>query len=144
MSLLVVVGAAIIVLLGSVHAVYTFRSQPFRGPMTPTDARVREAMQIPGGLGLAPQIDSTLWKAWIGFNLSHSLGVILIGLVIGIPALSNFEGAIDHRGWVALALLTPAIYLAISIRHWFREPTIGIALAATLITAGLIGGSLTG
>jgi hypothetical protein len=33
--------------------------------------------------------ETTMWKAWIGFNASHSLGAILFGLVYGYLALAH-------------------------------------------------------
>jgi len=143
MSVLVVIGAAIVVILGAVHALSTMRSSPEGGPMAPTDDTVRAAMEIPGGLGLAPHLDTTLWRAWAGFNLSHSLGVVIVGLVIGIPALSDFDAALGDARWVALALGAPVLYLVISVRYWFRAPTIGIAVAVAMIAIGVVGGALS-
>ncbi len=81
MHILILLGAAIFVMLGTIHAVYTLRSSPDGGPMTPVRPEVRAAMVEPGGLGLAPRIDSNLWRAWVGFNLSHSVGVVAIGVI---------------------------------------------------------------
>ena len=139
----VILGATIVILLGAVHALYTLRSSPRGGPMTPTDDRVRAAMEIHGGLGLAPRIDSSLWTAWVGFNLSHSLGAVAVGLFVGLPALDDFDAALDTGWWVVLALTLPVLYLALSARYWFRDPTIGIALSAALIAVGVIGGLAT-
>lgn len=144
MSILTVIGAAIIVLLGAVHLLYTVQSKPDGGKMTPTDERVQSAMQLTGGLGLAPHIDSSLWRAWVGFNLSHSVGVIVGGLLIGLPALVDFDAAIGSPGWVVAAVVLPPTYLVISIRYWFREPTVGIAAAGSLIVAGVCWGLLAG
>lgn len=143
MHILILIGAGIFVFLGSVHAIYTFRSTPAGGPMTPVTPAVREAMVHPGGLGLAPNIDSSLWRAWVGFNLSHSLGVVVIGLAIAIPALLDLEDAATHAGWLSLAIAAPAVYLALSVRYWFRSPTIGITVGGLAIYAGLIGHAIT-
>ena len=140
MSLLVVIGAAVVVLLGSAHLAFTLQSTPAGGPLTPTDDRVRAAMELTGGLGMAPALRTTLWKAWFGFNLSHSIGVVAIGLVVGVPALVDFDDAIGRWWWVATAFVAPAVYLVISIRYWFRNPTAGITLAAVLIWSGVIAG----
>ena len=143
MFLPVLLGAAIVLILGVVHGIYTLRSSPSGGPMTPTDPAVREAMSRTGGLGLAPTLDTPLWRAWVGFNLSHSLGVVAVALFVGIPTLVDFDAALDRWWWVAIALAAPPLYLAISIRYWFREPTIGIAAATALLAVGILGGLLT-
>jgi hypothetical protein len=139
MHIPVLLGAAVFVLLGAIHAVLTLRSRPSGGPMTPVAPVVRDAMVQPGGLGLAPDIDSNLWRAWVGFNLSHSLGVVAIGLMIGVPALSDLEGVSSNSAWLVLAVASPAVYLVLSIRYWFTDPSVGIAIGGALIYAGLIG-----
>lgn len=140
MFVFVVLGGAIVVFLGAAHAVFTLQSSPAGGPMAPTSPDVRAAMDIPGGLGLAPEISTTLWRAWAGFNLSHSLGVVAGGLFTAIPALVAFDAALDNVGWVVGALALPPLYLALSIRYWFDAPTRAISLATVLIWVGVIGG----
>lgn len=142
MGLLIVAGAGILLILGLVHALYTLQSSPDGGPMAPTDADVRAAMGVTGGLGLAPEIETTLWRAWAGFNLSHSLGVIVVALTVGVPALVDIEAAVANPGWLALAVVLPPLYLVLSIRYWFQGPTIGITVAMALIVAGLLGSTL--
>jgi hypothetical protein len=37
---------------------------------------------------IAPVItkEATMWRCWVGFNASHSMGLILFGLVFGFLA----------------------------------------------------------
>ncbi|MEM1269882.1 MAG: hypothetical protein AAGI08_07520 [Bacteroidota bacterium] len=139
MHILVLVGAGILTFLGVMHGLLTLRSTPTGGPMMPTDSSVQEAMSIEGGLGLAPEIRTTLWKAWIGFNLSHALGVVVVGVVIGWPVIRGMAVPADEMMWVAAALVLPWVYLGISSRYWFRQPTTAIGLAGALITGGIVG-----
>jgi hypothetical protein len=77
---LLALSAAIILTLGIIHLAYTFW-----GPkLTPRDPALQTTMSE-----IAPVItrETTMWKAWIGFNASHSLGAILFGLVYGYLAL---------------------------------------------------------
>ena len=140
MSILVIIGAGIVVFLGVAHAIFTLQSSPTGGPMTPTDPTVRMAMQRTGGLGLAPDIETSLFRAWTGFNLSHSLGAIASGLLVALPAITDFDAALDRPWWVVLALVLPPLYLLLSIRYWFAKPTRAIAVATVLITVGIVGG----
>jgi len=139
MFVLVLAGAGVIVLLGLVHAFLTFRSSPDGGPMMPTDANVRETMLLSTGLGLAPRIDTTLWKAWIGFNLSHSLGVVVVGVLIGLPVARKLKCPIDNWLWLTTSLCLPWIYRSIAQRYWFAQPTRGITFATLLILTGIVG-----
>src|SRR6266705_810556 len=79
---LVAISAAIILGLGVIHLVYTFH-----GPkLKPRDRDLQTRMSE-----VAPVITSetTMWKTWIGFNASHSLGLILFGLIYGYLALAH-------------------------------------------------------
>lgn len=139
MFVLILVGSAIIVLLGVAHTVFTIRSTPDGGPMMPTNDETRAAMSVVGGLGVAPELKSTLWKAWIGFNFSHSLGLVVVGLVIGGPVALSGTVPLGNVWWLACALVLPGIYLWLSVQYWFSKPTQGIAAAAVLILLGIIG-----
>jgi hypothetical protein len=33
--------------------------------------------------------ETTMWRCWVGFNASHSIGLILFGLVFGFLALAH-------------------------------------------------------
>jgi len=79
-----------------------------------------------------------MWKAWIGFNASHSYGAILFGLVYGYLAI--FHAAFLVRDpfllIVGLLLLGDSVFLR--KRYWFRVPIRGIALATALYVAALV------
>ena len=143
MFVLVLAGSGIIVLLGVFHCLLTLRSSPHGGPMMPTDTSVREAMSVATGLGLAPKINTTLWKAWIGFNLSHSVGVVVVGLLIGLPVTQQMSCPVGNYPWLVASLSLPWIYLYISQQYWFAQPTRCITLAGVLILVGIAGQLVT-
>src|SRR5216684_2049994 len=77
-----VLSASVIFALGVVHLVYTFW-----GPkLTPRDPALQISMSQ-----IAPVItkETTMWRCWVGFNASHSMGLILFGLVFGFLALAH-------------------------------------------------------
>ena len=75
-QVLLAVGGGIFLILGSLHGLLTLRDLANPRAFTPTDARVREAMQ---GARLSLNPRANLWEAWLGFNLSHSLGLVVFG-----------------------------------------------------------------
>lgn len=80
--ILMVLSASIIFTLGVVHLVYTFW-----GPMlTPRDPALQISMSQ-----ISPVItkETSMWRCWVGFNASHSMGLILFGLVFGFLALAH-------------------------------------------------------
>src|SRR5216683_1538572 len=77
-KILMVLSASITFTLGVVHLVYTFW-----GPkLTPRDPALQISMSQ-----IAPVItkETTMWRCWVGFNASHSMGLILFGLVFSFP-----------------------------------------------------------
>ena len=127
------VGAAILCVLGLAHGVLTLRDMRQPRAFTPTDSAVREAMKT-ARLALNPRVN--LWQAWLGFNLSHSLGVLVFGgalLWLGSRHLDVFrESVVVQSGAVGIA----AIYFLLSIRFWYWGPALGTGLAlACFITA---------
>lgn len=66
-----------------------------------------------------------MWNAWIGFNLSHSLGAVLFGVLCITAALP-----------VWILVLIAAIYEVLALKFWFRVPAIAIGIAgASLLIA---------
>ena len=79
-----------------------------------------------------------MWKAWIGFNASHSYGLILFGAVYGYLALVH--PAFLFQSWflLALGLLFLAGYAILGRLYWFSVPFRGILLATALYVGALV------
>jgi hypothetical protein len=82
--------------------------------------------------GTSPRItrQTTMWRAWIGLNASHSLGAMFFGAAYLLIAAKS-PALLAEPAWLLLGLATCISYLAMAIRYWFRIPLIGIAIAAT-------------
>lgn len=123
-------GSAIFFILGSIHLYYTFFSHKF-------DARDRSV--IAGMKNTSPVLtpETTMWKAWVGFNASHSAGAIFIGLVNILSAVQHFSWLANSMLFILLNLLTTGFYLWLAKKYWFRIPFLGmlIATACFLIAA---------
>ena len=90
-----------------------------------------------GGLGLAPEIETTLFRAWIGFNLSHSLGVIVVAAIVLVHAASDFAQVVTEPWFLVLVAVAPVAYLVLAVKYWFDKPRDAIALATVLLWAGV-------
>jgi hypothetical protein len=128
---LVAASAAIVALLGALHLFHTFR-----GPgLLPRDRELHARMQE-----VSPVItrQTTMWRAWIGFNASHGLGLILFGLVFGY--LAAVHGAVLLRSCFLLSagVIVLAGYVLLARRYFFRVPLRAILLAALLFGLGFI------
>lgn len=128
---LVLLGAAIFVALGSLHLAYTFFGQR----LDPRNRAVIEAMQ-----GDTPRLTrhTTVWKAWVGFNASHSLGAIGFGAMYLLLATRHLPLLLQSPELLWFALGTSLAWLAVAIPYWFRIPIGGIALASACFAAALV------
>ena len=130
-ALLVTISAAIILLLGLVHLLYTFRGSK----LFPRDRDLRTRMQE-----ISPVItrQTTMWKAWIGFNASHSCGLILFGGVYGYLAFAHEDFLFQSVFLLSLGLMLLSGYVILARRYFFRIPLAGVLLAAILYALSLI------
>lgn len=121
-QLLLVTGALIFTILGSIHLYYTYCTDKF----TPTDKRTADFMK-----SCSPTISqqTSMWKAWVGFNASHSIGAMLVGGFYIPMAIQNMD-VLRHSVWLStLPLLVSACYLILAKKYWFNIPFLGISLS---------------
>ena len=124
-------GAGIIYLsLGSLHLLYTYRGNRFH----PHDPELKGKMEN-ATLRLTRQ--TSLWKAWIGFNASHSTGAMYFGFMMIFMAWA--ESAIGEHVVLLLlvAILNSAFYTWLARAYWFRIPLIGCLTATILLVTAL-------
>lgn len=128
---LIAVAAAIIFGLGLLHLVLTFR-----GPkLLPRDRELRAQMEHSA---LVLTRETSVWKAWIGFNASHSLGAMLFGAVYGHLALVQPAALASSPFLLAVGAALLLAYAWLGRRYWFSVPFRGIVLSLLLYAAGMI------
>jgi hypothetical protein len=127
---LLILGCAIFVLLGSLHALWTLFSDRFE----PRDPGLMERMKQD-----SPRLTrrTSMWNAWVGFNVSHSLGAIVFGLFYIVLALENYAYLRSSIALNVLLVAVPLIFLALAVRYWFYAPRNGILVALALVVASL-------
>ena len=128
---LVVASAGIIFLLGLAHLVYTFRGSKLH----PRDPDLQERMK-----GVSPEItrETTMWKAWIGFNASHSFGALLFGAVYGYLAIVHSTLLFQSPLLLLMGLALLGGYVFLGKVYWFSVPFRGIVVSTLLYLAALV------
>ena len=127
---LIAASAAILLFLGLVHLLFTFY-----GPkLLPQDRALITRMQE---TSLVLTQETNMWKAWIGFNASHSLGAILFGAVYGYLSLAHGAFLFQSTYLLSLGLILLFFYLSLAKRYWFSVPFLGILLSTVLYIVAL-------
>jgi len=132
---LVAFSAAIILLLGLIHLLHTFRGPKLRPRDAELEARLKQ---------VSPVItrETTMWKAWVGFNASHSYGAIFFGVVYGYLALAHSAFLFQSTTLLAVGALLLAGYTFLGKRYWFSIPLRGIVVALVAYLGALVLASL--
>jgi hypothetical protein len=132
-AILLILGGSVFGVLGGLHAIYTLLDLRNPQRLVPADPSVRHAMAN-SALRLS-RGGTDMWRAWIGFNFSHSLGVLLLA------ALAVWAGFRINRLPVAIMpalTLMGCAYLLLALLYWFRIPAIGVALGTGCFAAAWI------
>lgn len=124
-------SAGIILALGLLHLLYTFRGRKLH----PRDDALKERMKE-----VSPFItrETTMWKTWIGFNASHSCSAILFGLIYGYFALGHSVFLFQSPFLLVVGALFLAGYVFLGKAYWFSIPFRGIVLSTALYVGALI------
>ncbi len=131
-QLLIIIGAFIFLILGSAHLLFTI----FTKRLAPRSATTTSGMKKSK---LALTNETTVWKAWVGFNASHSLGAIFFALIYIPLCIFHFE-VIENTYWFTwLPVVFSLCYLVLAKLYWFRIPFIGISIASiSFVIAALL------
>ena len=129
-KILMVLSASIVFALGVVHLVYTFW-----GPMlTPRDPALQISMSQ-----ISPVITkkTTMWRCWIGFNATHSMALILFGLVFGYLALAHGQLLFGSPFLLVVGLAVVGGLVVLCKLYFFGAPLVGISMALACYVAGI-------
>ena len=129
--ILMVISASIVFALGAIHLVYTFR-----GPdLTPRDPALQAAMNQ-----IAPVItkETTMWRCWVGFNASHSMGLILLGFVFGYLAFVHCQLLFQSPFLLFVGFAMLAGFLVLCKVYFFSAPLKGIGMALACYLASIV------
>jgi hypothetical protein len=136
---LFLLGGLPFVFLGIAHALATPSTPDQTKGLSPRDPAYRQGMSQQTVL-LTRR--TNLWLAWVGFNLSHSLGAVLFGVVVLLVGRNPATFRANWSAFVPLAIVVSGTYLAIGLRYWFRSPIVAIIISCVCFLASAILGVL--
>jgi len=117
-----IMSTGIILLLGLAHLAYTYVGDKLHPRDTDLLARMKTTTPV-----ISRQ--TSVWKAWIGFNASHSVGAILFGTIFSYLAIQQPMLLFQSYFLGAVGLITLGAYLVMAKLYWFIRPLQGISLA---------------
>lgn len=115
-------GSLIIATLGSIHLYFTFFTTAFSSRNEQMIQQMKASSPI-----LNPAIN--MWKAWIGFNASHSSGLLFIGLLNFYLAFRYFGHVESDPFFFFITILTIGFYGWLAKKYWFTIPFVSVSMA---------------
>jgi hypothetical protein len=132
-AFLLILGGAVFAVLGGLHAIYTLLDLRNPRRLVPDDPSVAHAMassplRLSGG-------GTDMWRAWIGFNFSHSLGLLIVA---ALAVLAGSRTNMLPVGIMPALTLIGCVYLVLARLYWFRAPAIGVAIGTGCFAAAWV------
>jgi hypothetical protein len=126
-----ILSAGVILTLGILHLVYTFRG----AKLTPRDQALQASMSQ-----VSPVItkETTMWQVWVGLNASHSFGLILFGLVFGFLAVAHPQILFHSNFLLAVGLAFLGGFVVLARLYFFSVPLVGIGVALVCYIASIV------
>ena len=126
------IAGLIYIVLGTLHAVFTLLDERNPRRLAPDDPAVFTAMQ--NSKVRLSRGATTMWQAWISFNLTHSLAAILMGTACLVVMAHLGLFVFSPWGLFALAAVS-GVFALIGLRYWFGVPRAGTLIATACLTA---------
>ena len=129
-KLLMVLSAGIIFTLGAIHLIYTF----YGLQLTPRDPALQISMSQ-----VSPVIskETTMWRCWVGFNATHSMALLLFGLVFGFLALAHSQALFRSPFLLVVGLAMLGGFVVLGKVYFFSAPLRGVSISLACYIASI-------
>ncbi|MFM4702542.1 LIC_13387 family protein [Aeromonas bivalvium] len=132
---LYIAGCIPFLVLGILHTAYTITDIFTPKKLIPYQSDVMGLMK---SSSLAITKETNMWRAWVGFNISHGIGMLFFSVTY--LYLSTFYTSLLESSvfFMSAAPIISSLYLALSKKYWFRIPTIGSTIGLLCFVAGAL------
>lgn len=117
-------GSLIFIILGSIHLTYTFFTNKFSSKNKTVITEMKASYPI-----LTKY--TTIWKSWVGFNASHSIGVLFFGVINLYIAFKYFDVFQSDHFFFLLNIFIVGFYVWLGKKYWFNIPFLGAIITLT-------------
>lgn len=134
-KIIFIAGTVPFMFLGLVHTIMALQDIGNPRHFAPNDDTVRKGME-----SSSPRLTdkTTMWRAWLGFNVSHGLGASFFGFILCYLALTDFALVAGSMIVMPSAIVFSAIFLWLAKRFWFSKPLAGIAIACVCFVTSYV------
>ena len=132
---LYIAGCIPFLVLGILHTVYTITDTFNPKKLIPYQSDVMGLMK---SSSLAITKETNMWRAWVGFNISHGIGMLFFSvtyLYLSTFYIPFLEASVF---FMSAAPIIALIYLALSKKYWFSIPIIGSTIGLLCFVAGAL------
>jgi hypothetical protein len=124
--------------LAAIHLVLTLRDLRHPRYFKPTDEDLIPALKDTGVAVLAPAPGAqTMWRAWLGANLTHGLGLLAFALLLLVVPVHDYALVSAIPALQPLSIAIAITYTLIAVRFWFlpAAATASVGLTCFVIAA---------
>ena len=126
-NILMVTSAAIVGLLGLGHVSLTLGGTR----LLPRDPSLKAAMERDT---LVITRQTSVWRAWLGFNISHGMGAMLFALAYAHLAIAHGDVLFNSIFLQAVGLTVLLSYMVLAKLYWFTTPLVAVSVSLTCYT----------
>lgn len=129
-KILMFLSASIVFTFGIIHLVYTFWGPNF----TPRDPALQNSMSQ-----ISPIMtkETTMWRCWVGLNATHSMGLILFGLIFGFLVLAHSQLLFQSPFLLVVGLAMLGGIAVLCKVYFFSVPLTGISISLACYVASI-------
>ncbi len=124
-------------LAGGAHVLLTLVDTIRPRYLAPRDAAIKPALES-DRMRFGGRWAPSMWNAWLGFNISHGLGVFTFGLLCLLIATHDFELVERIDAIRPITIAVSAAYVVLSLRFWFYGPLLITGTATACFTVAAV------
>jgi len=125
--------------LAVIHLVLTLRDLRRPRYFRPVDEGLIPALKDTGVAVLAPAPGAqTMWRAWLGANLTHGLGLLVFAALLLLIAVHDYALVPGIPALQPLSITIAISYLLIAVRFWFLPAAAAASVGLTCFVIAAI------
>ncbi|MBA2566574.1 MAG: hypothetical protein H0V08_02095 [Thermoleophilaceae bacterium] len=130
-------GTIPLILAGGAHALLALRDTVRPRSFAPIERSVKPAIEDTG-IRLVGKAAPSMWRVWLGINITFGLGLFSFGLVCLLIATHDFKLVEEIDAIRPLTIAFSAALFAVSLRFFFYGPVIITGVATTCFTIATV------